>query len=110
LCADAECIIAYGPIAQFKIQFYREMVRMSSRATADLLDAAPIAQSMIERFVERIGNEPQRIEKIALARAVRADQKQQGSQANIAFLDALVVAETDSRDEGRIVHSAVSVN
>jgi hypothetical protein len=82
---------------------------MISGTTPHLLNPSPIAQGVVERRIQGVGDEAECIKEVALARAVGTDQERERPQANIASRDTLVIAEPDSGHEGRLVHGAVSL-
>lgn len=80
-----------------EIQTNRKMVGMPAGAPPDLADAATFAQGVVQGAVERLADKPQSIQKVALARAVRADQENQRRKPDRARRDALVILEHHSR-------------
>jgi hypothetical protein len=78
------------------------MCGVSSRAPPYLVDATPITQRVIEGGPERIADEAERIDKVALTGSIGPDEKRQGSQRNVACRDAAVVPQHDASDERSI--------
>jgi hypothetical protein len=54
---------------------------------------------MVQRRAERLRDEPQRVEEVALPRAVCSDKESDGTEPDVAARDAAIVSERDSRDE-----------
>lgn len=69
------------------------------RCVSDFVDAAAIADGVIQGSLQRVGHETQRVEEVALAGAVRADEKGQRAQAHVAPTDAAVVLQPDAKQE-----------
>jgi hypothetical protein len=78
-----------------------KVCRMTTRAAANLLDATALPQCVIQRRAEGICHESERINKVAFARAICAEQKRQFTQFNVARRNALVVFQSNSGDEHR---------
>jgi hypothetical protein len=65
-------------------------------ATPNFIDAASLAERVVQRGVQRLTDKPKGIEKIALAGTVLTDQEDQRPQGNRTSRNALVVLEHDS--------------
>ena len=104
---DRERIVA-APFRQVEFQPDSEVVRVAARAPAHFADPAAVAQRVVDRVAERIGDEAQRVEEIALARPVRPDEKRELRRADIAGADALVVPQRDPRQQAAVGHSGFS--
>jgi hypothetical protein len=70
--------------------------RVAARTTTHLFDAAPFPQSVIERGIERIGDQAKRVQKVTLPRAVRTYEKRERPEFDIAGPDAPEVPEDDA--------------
>ena len=104
---DRERIVA-APFRQVEFQPDSEVVRVAARAPAHFADPAAVAQRVVDRVAERIGDEAQRVEEIALARPVRPDEKRELRRADIAGADALVVPQRDPRQQAAVGHPGFS--
>ena len=67
-------------------------------------DPATFAQGIAERRPQGVGDEAERVEEIALARAVRTDEERERRRRDVARGDALVVAQHDAGRQSA-VHS-----
>ena len=74
----------------------REMVGMSPGTPPNLTDPSSLAQGVVKRESERLRREPERVQEVAFAGAVRTHEQGERFQRNIASGDALVVAESDA--------------
>ena len=100
---DRERVVAV-PIREIEFEPDSEVGRMTARASANLADSAPVAQSVIHGIAERIGDEAQRIEEVALARSVRPDEERELRRPDIAGADALIVSQCDPRQQAAVGH------
>ena len=87
-----------------EVQSEAEVRRMSARATADFVDAPTITDRMIQRLVQRVGDESQRVDEVALPGTVRTDEERQRPETNVAGADAAVVLQPDAVQERRRRH------
>jgi hypothetical protein len=55
---------------------------------------------VIERLIQRVGDQSQRIEEVAVPGAVWTDQKGQGTERQLAGSDAAVVLDEQLAHEG----------
>src|SRR5262245_17591173 len=85
------------------------MRRMAARSRSYCIDATPLSDRMLECVPQAITDESKGIEEVALSRAVRADEGDQTSEADVAGLDASVVAQGNPSNENghRAGHSRV---
>ena len=92
--ADLERIPARTE-GQPEIKTDAKAVRMAARASSDLADASTLPKCVVQRETQSRCGKAERIEKIALAGAVRSNQDRQRRQFDIAGGDALVNSEDD---------------
>ena len=78
LGSDAECVAAGGAIGDGELQADSEMRGMAAGAAAHFLNAAALAQGMVERRAQGIGDETRGVQEIAFAGAVGAYQQREG--------------------------------
>ena len=69
---------------------------MPTRPPTHLVDTSTVAEGVVQRVAERIGDEAEGIHEIALATAVGSDENRQGAEAHIARTDAFVIADNNS--------------
>src|SRR4051794_25587567 len=62
---------------------------------------------MIERGLQAVGHETQRVEKITLPRAVPSHEDRQMAELDVDLTDALVVADSDSAQKGSAIGRCV---
>ena len=75
-----------------------EVVGVAARAPPHFVDPAAFAQGVFGGETQGLRDEAERIEEVALAGAVRSDEKRERRQRDVASGDALVVAQGDARD------------
>ena len=69
---------------------------MPTRPSAHLMDTSAVAEGVVQRVAERIGDEAEGIHEIALPTAVGSDENRQGAEAHIARTDTFVIADNDA--------------
>ena len=88
-----------------EVEVDAEVVRDTRfRAMKHFPDPAALAQGIAERRPQRIGDEAERVEEVALARAVRTDEERERRRRDIARGDALVVAQRDAGQQSAVRH------
>ena len=98
---NPKCIPAHRA-GELKIKANAEVVGVAAGASPHLLNAAAVAESVIEREAQCLGHEAQGIEEVALAAPVRADQKGQRRQLHVTSGNALVVPQGDPGHQPRV--------
>ena len=93
--ANEETVVSRG-LAEVEINANRKARGMASGSSANLVDAAPVAQRVLNRIPKRIRDETKRVEKVALSRPIRPDEERKLCGRNVACGDALVVAQDDT--------------
>ncbi len=77
---------------------------MTRGAAPDLIYPAALTEGMVKRAVEGFAHEAKRVQEVALARAVWADEEDERAQLHRARRDALVVFEHDARYQNGLIH------
>jgi len=95
--ADGEGVVTSTTGAQRELETDPEMGGVTGGTPAHFLDASSVPQRVVERVPERVGDEPERVEEVALPGAVGPHEEREGAEADIARRDALVVLESDAR-------------
>src|SRR5207248_8031725 len=103
-CSELEPVAGVAATGQGAIQLDPDVAGWRLISPLHVIDPATLAQRQLERTPERVAYEPQRVEKVALAGAVRADEEDQRAEAHVAEGDALVVAQHDAGDDGPVRH------
>src|SRR5207245_921099 len=91
-CPELEPVAGAAATRQGALQLDPDVAGWRLAPPLHVIDPATLAQRQLERTPERVAYEPQRVEEIALAGAVRADEEDQRAEAHVAEGDALVVA------------------
>ena len=82
---NPECIVAaLSGSLERELETDPEMGRVASRAEADLFDAPAIAEGVIQRRPEGLGDKPKRIQEVALPRAVGTDEESERTELDVA--------------------------
>ena len=66
---------------------------MPTRPPAHLVNTSAVAEGVVQRIAERIGDKSERIHEIALAAAVGSDENRQRAETHIARADTFVIAD-----------------
>jgi len=72
---DTEGIVSCLSGRERKVETQRKMVRMAARPASHFLDGPAVAKCVVERTSQRVSHKSQRIQEIALAGSVGADQE-----------------------------------
>src|ERR1019366_1680280 len=92
-----ETVMPLLPAVQREIETHSHALRIRRRAMAQVLQIrVALREDLIQRRAERVPAEAHRIQKVALARAVRAHQNGYWTKRHIASGDALVVLQSYS--------------
>jgi hypothetical protein len=76
-----------------ELQVDTEVIRMTGGSATYLRHPATAAESLVKGSLERFGEQPQRVEEIALTRTVGAHQKKQIAELDVGLRDASVVLQ-----------------
>ena len=87
---------------ELKVKANAEVVGVAAGTSPYLLDAAAVAERVIEREAQCLGHEAQGIKEVALAAPVRADQKRQRRQLHVTRGNALVIPQGDPGHQPRV--------
>ena len=107
--ADRERIVT-PRLDQFEPDANPEMRRVAAGPAANLVDPAPIAQGVIHGIAQRVSDEAERVEEVALARTVRTDEKRELGRRDVAGGETLVVAKHDPRQQPAVVSHCVRLS
>src|SRR5262245_46152679 len=73
---------------------------MAARPRPHCIDAAPLADRVLERVPQAVADEPQGVEEVALPRAIRADESNESAETDVAGPHASVVAQGNPLNQG----------
>jgi hypothetical protein len=82
LGANPESVVASGGVRQGEFEADAKVGWVAGGAAPDLVDAAALAESMVEGGVEGLADEAKGVEEVAFPGAVLADEKNEGAQRN----------------------------
>ena len=99
--------VADRRVVRAEIDTNPEVIGMSARSSADFADTSSITKRVVERIANRVGDETQSVQEVALARTVGADQERKLCRRDVARSNALVVAQCHTGHQTMIsVHTS----
>src|SRR5262245_15154698 len=103
-----EGVTGAAPVGQLEPEAYTEVSRVPTRAASHIGDATMLANGVVQRGLHCIGEEPERFNKIALARSIAANEHRQWRERYARRRDALIVLERNGSDSAGLLQSGVS--
>jgi hypothetical protein len=98
---DLESIGCKMRIVQRDVEVDGEISRVSRAVTPNRIDAAARFDRVVERRLEAVRHESERVQEVTLAGTVPTDEQRERIQLDVALSDTLVVADTNAANECR---------